>query len=162
MLSKCCCCVPLRTGSLVIAVLGILGALVFLALSKGEWLSIVDGIFFLLPYAFLLFGAIKYNDKAVLVCVVLTALSIMIIDASIILEIVFGIIAIVDPELADCKALNEVLFFYDCDELRFSTIVKEAVKLIGLIGLSLINIYFWICNYSFYEELKEGGSEAAV
>ena len=155
MLSKCCCCVPLRTGSLVIAVLGILGALVFLALSKGQWISIVDGIFFLLPYAFLLFGALKYNDNAVLVCVVLTALSI-------ITGIGLGIIAIANieifvPQLAnDCKALH---FFVDCDNLRFRTIVTTAVK---LIGGSLVNIYFWLCNYSFYKELTEGGGEAAV
>ena len=92
-LSKCCCCVPLRTGSLVIAILGILGGLGLLAFSKGQtsirWPNIVEGIFVLLPYSFLLFGALKYNDKAVLVCVVLTALSIII-------GIVFGIIAIVN------------------------------------------------------------------
>ena len=145
MLSKCCCCVPLRTGSLVIAIIGILGGLGLLASSKGQWSSIVEGIFFLLPYAFLLFGALKYNDKAVLVCIVLTALSI-------IMGIVFGIIAIVN---IDILIQNLDL----SDSLRFRTIVTTAVK---LFIVSLVNIYFWICNYSFYKELKEGGGEAAV
>ena len=160
MLSKCCCCVPLRTGSLVIAILGILGGLGLLAFSKGltgliRWPNIVEGIFVLLAYSFLLFGALKYNDKAVLVYVVLTALSIII-------GIGFGIIAITNIEIVvpalanDCKALHS---FVDCDNLRFRIIVTRAVK---LFGVSLVNIYFWLCNYSFYKELKEGGGEAAV
>ena len=161
MLSKCCCCVPLRTGSLVIAVLGILGALGILASSKGQWPSIVEGIFFLLPYAFLLFGAIKYNDKAVLVCVVLTALSIII-------GIVFGIIAIVkieiiNPLLAnDCEAFDyasDFTFFLDCDKEKFKA---RAITAAYLFVLSLVEVYFWICNFSFYKELKKGGGEAAV
>ena len=165
MLSKCCCCVPLRTGSLLIAVLGILGAIGIFVSSTNkqaynklvdhsthlQWANIVEGIFLLLPYVFLLFGALINNDKAVLVCLVLTALSIII-------GIIFGIIAIANieilfPQLAAWNASHSIWSYARC------TLSVEATK---LMCPSLVQVYFWICIYSFYKELKEGGGEASV
>ena len=165
MLSKCCCCVPLRTGSLVIAVLGILGAFGIFVSSNNtqaykciykcididtgpQWANIVEGIFLLLPYGFLLFGALINNDKAVLVCLVLTALSIII-------GIIFGIIAILNietlfPELA-AWSKNHPIWSY-----------ARSVEASKLMCPSLVQVYFWICIYSFYKELKEGGGEASI
>ena len=156
MLSKCCCCVPLRTGSLILAILGILGGIFSFAGSRGEWSSIIQGIFYLLSYGFLLFGAIKYNEKAVLVCLVLTAVSI-------IMGVVFCIIALANiemivPQLANnCAAMIDELdkLGMTCDQLKSATIGISAGT---FIAASLVNVYFWICNYSFYKELKEGAS----
>ena len=155
MLSKCCCCVPLRTGSLILAILGVLGGILSFATSRGDWSSIIQGIFYLLSYGFLLFGAIKYNEKALLVCLVLTAVSIV-------LGVVFCIIAIANietiaPQLANnCAAMIDDLnkLGMTCDQFKSTTIGIVA----GIfIGASLVSVYFWICNYSFYKQLKEEG-----
>ena len=156
MLSKCCCCVPLRTGSLVLAILGILSGIGYFAMSKGSWGSIIQGIFYLLAYGFLLFGALKYNEKAVLVCLVCTAVGIV-------FGIIMCIIAIASidtlaPQLADnCAAIIDELnhMHMTCDQFKAGVIGTMAATFI--IG-SLLNVYFWICNYSFYKELKEGGA----
>ena len=156
MLSKCCCCVPLRTGSIILAILGILGGIFAFAISRGQWSSIVEGIFYLLSYGFLLFGAIKYNEKAVLVCLVLSA-------ASIILGVVFCIIAIANIEMIAPKLANDCAAMIDelnklgmtCDQFKSTTIGIVAGT---FIGSSLVSAYFWICNYSFYKQLKEGGA----
>ena len=160
MLSKCCCCIPLRTGSIILAILGILGGIGSFAQSRGQWTNIIQGIFLLLAYGSLLYGALKYNEKAVLISLVCIGLSIA-------LGIVICIIAIANietivPELANnCAAI--------IDELHKTGITCDAWKsyTIGItagvfITLSLLNVYFWICNYSFYKELKEGGGGSSV
>ena len=160
MLSKCCCCVPLRTGSLIMAILGILGGIGFFALSGGEWAYIIQGIFYLLAYGPLLYGALKYNEKAVLISLVCIGLSIA-------FGVVLSIIAIagietIAPQFAnDCAAI--------IDELNKSNITCDAMKsytigiTAGVVVIEdLLNVYFWICNYSFYKELKEGGGGSSV
>ena len=161
MLSKCCCCVPLRTGSIVLAVLGILGGIGTFVASQGQWPQIVLGVFYIIGYPALLFGAIKYCRKAVLVSLVCTAFIIVI-------GIAFGIIFIASvetfvPELANnCATMvdvstNGVNGQVDlsglCDVVRYTTIGIAAAI---FFSSALINFYFWICNYSFYKELKEG------
>ena len=160
MLSKCCCCIPLRTGSLILAILGILGGIGMFAQSRGEWASIIQGVFYLLAYGSLLYGALKYNEKAVLMSLACTALCIV-------LGIVICIIAIanietITPQLANnCAAIIDELKKLDitCDAMKSYTIgVTAGAFIIG----SLLNVYFWICNYSFYKELKEGGGGSSV
>ena len=161
MLSKCCCCIPLRTGSLILAVLGILGGFAKFASSAGQWNNIIEGVFFILSYGSLLFGALKYNAKAVLVCLVCTGVLML-------LEIVFGIIAFVKPEIFrpelanNCATLDKSIlwtFGWTCNEYKWSFLILAAGKSFGSL---LVNVYFWICNYSFYKELKkEGGGSSA-
>ena len=156
MLSKCCCCVPLRNGSIVLAVLGILiGILIGIgsfAKSGGFGLHIIVAIFYLLAYGALLFGAIKYNDKAVLFNLVLTAIIIV-------LEIVGAIIVLSSietfvPELASCLSHMPE----SCDQIKAAAVGTAA----GIcIVSSVLNGYFWVCNYSFYKELKEGNANPA-
>jgi len=160
MLSKCCCCIPLRTGSLILAILGILGGIGMFAQSRGQWASIVQGIFYLLAYGSLLFGALKYNEKAVLISLVLTALSIA-------LGIVITIISIANiesivPQFANnCASIIDELhrIGLTCDQFKSTTIGITAGT---FIAASLLNVYFWICNYSFYKDLKEGGGGSSV
>ena len=87
MLSKCCCCVPLRTGSIILAILGIIGGIITLVSAGGQWVYIVNAIFNLIAYGALLLGALRSNDRAVLVNLVFTGLAIA-------MGIVFGIIVI--------------------------------------------------------------------
>ena len=152
MLSKCCCCIPLRTGSIVLGVLGLLGGIGTFAKSEGLWFNIVLGVFYIIAYATLLFGALKENGTAVLVSLVCTAIIIV-------LGIVFGTIIVASietfvPEFANnCAAIANYLAqaHLTCEQFKSATIGVTA----GIFFASaLINIYFWICNYSFYKELK--------
>ena len=160
MLSKCCCCIPLRTGSIVLAILGLLGGgaifAQFFAQSGGFWVYIVEGIFYLFAYGALLFGAIKYNEKAVLINLACTALLIL-------LGIVFAIILLVSiekflPKFAyECTGID-LKQGITCDDQKLATAGMPAGI---LIGSSLLNGYFWVCNYSFYKQLKEGYAHPA-
>ena len=74
-LNKCCCCVDLRTGSIVIAVLGLLG-------SFGNWGSgIVVGVITIVAgvasNVCLLHGAIKYNRITTLIYLVMEGIFIV-------------------------------------------------------------------------------------
>ena len=154
MLSKCCCCVPLRTGSIILAILGIIGGIITLVSAGGQWVYIVNAIFNLIAYGALLLGALRSNDRAVLVNLVFTGLAIA-------MGIVFGIIVIASittivPEFHNnCAAMASQIKQQNitCDQLKAATTgITAAVLFIG----SALNTYFWICNYSFYLELKSG------
>ena len=159
MLSKCCCCVPLRTGSIILAILGLLGGIGTFATSKGFWGSYILGVVYLVAYGALLFGAIKNNDKAVLINLVFTGIIMV-------LTVILGIIVIASigifaPGLENnCAAIaswlrqNQIT----CDQFKGTTIGRAA----GIFFVSaLINGYFWLCNYSFYKELKGGNANPA-
>ena len=156
MLSKCCCCVPLRTGSLILAVLGILGG--FGMMRTGAWYDILDGVLCLIAYGALLFGAIKYHQGAVLVNLVFSAITIV-------LGILFVIIALASletfvPQLRDnCASIPDLnQTGMTCSQLKSITVGTVAgTYAVG----SLLSIYFWFCNYSFYLELKKGGGNPA-
>ena len=163
MLSKCCCCIPLRTGSLIFAIMGIVSGIGTVALYSAhiveQWGAIIQGIFYLLGYGSLLYGALKYNEKAVLLSLVITGLSIAL--GIIICIIAFANIETFNPLLAnDCAGLAvDGQMYVNCDEVKSVAIgLTAAAAIIG----SLINVYFWICNYSFYKELKEGGGGSSV
>ena len=155
MLAKCCCCVPLRTGSFILGVLGILSGIVTLISSGGHWFYIVDAIFYLIAYGALLLGALKYNPQLVLINLVITALAIAI-------GIVFGIVAIAFvtafvPDLKNnCATMHDELneLHINCDQFKAATIGTTAAVFFVASGF---NVYFWICNMSYYKELKSGG-----
>ena len=152
MLSVCCCCIPLRTGSIVLAVLGILQGLG--SFGQGYWPYIISGIIALAYGGCLLFGAIKYHEKAVLVALVMQGTNLAI--STIFCIIILASVGFIVPALAnDCEDLG--LSGSRCDELKSGTIGILAGFFIGSI---LLNVYFWICNYSFYKELKEGGEKS--
>ena len=144
MFSKCCCCVPLRTGSIVLAIIGLLYGIV--PFTTPEWISMIGfwlwktyilGALYLFGYAALLFGALKYNDKAVLVNLVCTPIIIV-------LTTIMGIwliVEIVRFEMVGC--------------------LECWVQLVLLIVSAFLNGYFWLCNYSFYKELKGGNENPA-
>merc|ERR1712136_352161 len=148
MLSVCCFCVPLRNGSITLAVLGVLAGLG--SFGQGYWPSIVCGIISLAYGGCLLFGAIKYHEKAVLVALIMQGVNMAI--SALFFIIILASIGSVVPTLAnDCEDLR--IPKSSCDEVKSATIGPLAGIFIGSI---LLNVYFWICNYSFHKELKEG------
>ena len=99
MLSKCCCCLRLRTGSLVLAISGIIQGLGLIALYNLYWAGFVQGILVLVAHQFLLFGVLKHNEIAIQICLLLETLIIF-------TGILFGVLAIVGigpfvPQLFD-------------------------------------------------------------
>ena len=154
MLSVCCCCVPLRTGSILLAVLGILQGL--FSFCQGNWPYIISGIIALAYGGCLLFGAIKYHEKAVLVALIIQGVNLAI--SALFCIIILASIGSVDPTLAnDCEDLR--ISKSQCDEVKSATIGTLEGAFIASI---LLNVYFWICNYSFYKELKEGGDKSSA
>ena len=137
MLSKCCCCVELRTGSLVLGVLGLLGGVGQFA-QGSFWGNFLLGIFYLIAYGALLFGAIKYNPVAVLVNLICTII-IMVLGVIVAIILLVG-----STQFTDSNQSGAVL----------------SVGIGYLLGVAL-NAYFWVCNYSFYKELKQGTSNPA-
>ena len=155
MLSKCCCCIPLRVGSIILAVLGIIGGLLNIGYYS-NWGYVVFGIFYFIANGCLLYGAIKNNHAWVLVYLVFSGISIV-------LEILFGILVLASVEYLvpmfanNCALINDELrdqklSIEDCDTLKSAT--EWTLAAVFMIG-ALFNIYFWICNLSFYKELKQ-------
>ena len=144
MLSKCCCCVELRTGSIVLGILGILGGVGQFAQGL-FWGNILNGIFYLIAYGALLFGAIKYNPVAVLVNLICTIIIIV-------LGIILGIWILAAGGIAGSECRGQ-----GCAEATGVVIAGGVGCLIG----AALNAYFWVCNYSFYKELKEGNANPA-
>ena len=120
--------------------------------------SVIDGIFHLVAYGFLLHGALENKKKSVLISIICTGIVVA-------FGLLLGLIAVANidviaPDLADgCKILLSKNGENDED---FKAIVCEEVtrevinRLATMYFVSgLINIYFWICSYSFYQELKK-------
>lgn len=132
---KCCCCVDLRTGCIIIGALQIIGGLggistLFMYL---DWLTIVTGIVNIASGACLLFGAIKYDKIITIINLICTAIA-----------IVLGF-------------LMAVLFFNGSTTGRYSDEAGFAmIAIVAIIAEVAIEIYFWLCIFSFYIKLKSG------
>ena len=129
--SKCCCCIDLRNGVIVIAVLHILGALGVLGYIT-FWGTIIELIVGLLAGTTLLYGAIKYNTTAIIIHIVLAVIEIInfLAVASLLLILAYGF---GEPSLA-----YHIIF------------LGSPVVIGGIL------IYFIVCVYKFYKETKSG------
>jgi len=149
---KCCCCLDLRTGAIVIAVLGIVGSFVNLAFST-NWTMIGEIILMLVVSFCLLFGAIKVNEIAVLIYLILNILQI-------ISEFAVGIFFLVAGSA--WKVVSQV------HQDDGSTVTTEALGIAAIFGgvyiilWACLDIYFFICVHSFYREIKDGKITSAA
>ena len=139
-LNKCCCCVDLRTGAMIIAVLEIIGGFALLGKSPIAWDTIVTCITFVISGACLLFGAIKYNWTATLVNMVFSAVG---ITLWIIVAVMFFVAAGVGSGQVSSQQKNAYWT---------ASIITGVI----LIAVVFVKIYFWVCVYSFYRNLKSG------
>ena len=152
---KCCCCLDLRTGAIVIAVLGIVGSFGNLAFST-YWMMIGEIIWRLVVSFCLLFGAIKVNEIAVLIYLILNILQI-------ISEFAVGIFFLVAGSA--WKVVSQV---HQDDGSTVTTEalgILEALWIFGgvyIILLACLDIYFFICVHSFYREIKDGKITSAA
>ena len=141
VLKNCCCCVDLRFGAIVIAILGVvdgIGAFFTINGAVGyDGLTTIQYIFMCLGGAVkiiaglcLLFGSIKYHQSTTLAYLVLQMLSIKIV----VIGCAMGLIGSAYP--------LDALYVY-------------STKII-------LNIYFWSCIYSFYKGLENGDIRSAA
>ena len=135
-LNKCCFCVDLRTGAMIIAVLEILGG--FSVLGQSYMARyIVTCITLVVSGSCLLFGAIKYNWTATLVNLVFSAIGIVLcIIVTVMLFVAVGTVGMSGQNNA-----------------YWTTSIIQCVTWIACV---FVKIYFWVCVYSFYKNLKSG------
>ena len=150
MLTKCCCCIPLRTGSIVLSVLGLMGGVGMMLRDFSDWSNVVSGILTILAYATLMYGCLKNHPTAVLVYLVLDALAIIFSIFIAILSI--AAVTFMFPYIAD-ECAKAMYTTEECDNLKAATIGFAASL---YVGIAILNSYFWICVFSFYKELKSG------
>ena len=157
MLSQCFWGVPLRKGCMILSVIGILhGILVFLVgiwLYSDIWYFMIYGWFHLISYTWVLVGVIKNWKQTVMIAVAN-------IGEIVVLGIVFGMINIASiassvPMLSkDCRNIPRELKEWNttCDALKSATMGHASAIVLLSVGL---NIYTWICIYSFLREMEE-------
>lgn len=183
---KCCCCLDLRTGAIVIAVLGIVGSFGNLAFST-YWMMIGEIIWRLVVSFCLLFGAIKVNEIAVLIYLILNilqiisefAVGIFFLVAGSALKVVsqddgFAVANTTSVHQDDGFTVGNATSLYQDDGFTvanttslhqddgFTVASGTLVGIAAIIGgvyvilWAFLDIYFFICVHSFYKNIKDG------
>ena len=100
--TKCCCCVDLRSGAIVIAIFEILlGLTHFRNIEDNIWASVIGAIVDSTAGACLLFGAIKYNQTTTIVYLVFFMIGIILYVIFAIMLLVFDGAAAIDDDVCD-------------------------------------------------------------
>ena len=150
--NKCCCCVDLRTGAIVIAILQLIGGAGCFGMGASEWQNILNGVVGLLAGVCLLVGAINYHQTATLVYLVLDMIAIVLVGVAMAVIIIGGATVTASasgyPDLQDNQGAQDVVTAFGAIFITIFAIVY------GLIAL--FYIYFWVCVFSFYKGLKSG------
>ena len=144
--NKCCCCVDLRTGCIIIAVLGLIGS--FSSFYSGIVWGIVGFVAAIVAHGCLLYGAIKYHKVTTLVYLVMEMLFIIFYVVLLVLTIVF----FAEGTVVTCwKNWDGGA----SDGTGCAVVVGIAVTiLLVYVALIAFSIYFWVCVYSFYQDVK--------
>ena len=138
-LDKCCCCIDLRVGAIVIAILEIIGGLCNFGNMQGNvWGSVICAIASILAGLCLLFGAIKYNQVAVIV------------------NLVFSMIAIVFYAIVAIMVFIAAGLYGSQRGAQPEAVGAVIVAGVVIVIAILLMIYFWICVFSFLKGLKAG------
>ena len=148
--NKCCCCVDLRTGAIVIAILQLIGGAGCFGMGASEWQNIMNGVVGLLAGVCLLVGAINYHQTATLVYLVLDMIAIVLAGVAMAVIIIGGATFTAsvsgNPDFQDNQGAQDVVTAFGAIFITIFAIVY------GLIAL--FYIYFWVCVFSFYKGLK--------
>merc|ERR1712018_55064 len=131
--NNCCCCIELRTGCIIIGVLQILGGLGNFK-PPLEWFTILLAIVSIISGCCLLFGSIKYNPIGILINLIFTAIT----------SLFCLIVAIM--------IFYAVATYHTSREEFIGYMIAGGVYLVAL----AINVYLWLCVFSFYKKLKSG------
>ena len=143
----CCFCVPLRTGCIVIAILGMMMSFSSIANIErsGIAVTIVSVVIGISVNGILLFGAIKNNSLAVLVHLILDIF--YIVGCIIVWIIVVALVAKGGGASTTVSVAGAV-------SVPVGGLAIAVTILLS--ALIMLDIYFWIVTFSFYRELKSG------
>ena len=148
-LSKCCCCVDLRTGSIIIAVLGVLASIS--NWGSGWVVGVVTIVVGVPANLCLLHGAIKYNRTTTLIWLVMEVLFIIVN----IVWFCLIIVALCSKEVSVCWDNWDEPVVYGGKITACSVTVAFLVSMLVVIVIGTgLSIYFWVCVYSFFQDLK--------
>ena len=140
--TKCCGCIPLRTGCLIIAILSIVFSFTwFVHTAFGYEYSVPLCLIGLASGVCLLIGVILNNQTLVLVSAILEMILVVV---TLLFAVIFLALAGV---FASTAATMEVA--------PLETTVIAIFLTVVLIGV-LLDIYFLVVVWSFYKELKSG------
>ena len=154
-LGKCCCCVELRTGAIIIAVLGLIAS--FGSFQHGVVIGIIFFVYGLVQNLCLLHGAIKYNRTTTLVYLIMEAIFIVLL----LVNWIMIIVGMASDEAKPCwksenKDLEIDLEWSGWDKASCGVIVGVLVALFVVVTIMMaISIYFWACVYGFFVDLKQ-------
>lgn len=126
--TKCCCCVDLRVGAIVIAILDIIAGLA--GFGRGAtWDNIIGCLALLAAGVCLLYGGIKYHQITTTVYLVFQMIGIVMYGIMVILMLVQGAAS------GNAQVLG---------------------VMVALFLVACLQIYFWLCVFSFLKGLKSG------
>ena len=140
-LKKCCCCVDLRTGAILMAIVEIIGGLGMFGKSQLGWHDVLNNVFAIGAGVCLLFGAIKYHQLGTRVYLVLQMIAIVLLGVAMLMAIIWA--------TAAASAVSERHGLQGNEGG-----VATAVMIYGI--FASLHIYFWLCVFSFYKGLKTG------
>lgn len=151
MLQKVCFFIPLRRGCIIICTIGILVGTISLILGVHGfggiiWPNIIAAILYIVAYGCTLIGSIAYSKTIVSFGLILSA-------TLLVLQSLFGVY--IWPQMYGASAIIEYCQHINgCAE---HDALNMIVRIVSGFFLSVgMNIYFWYCNYSFYNCLKSG------
>ena len=152
----CCYCLDLRVGVIAIAVLEIvvaIGCIAYLPI----WYVALSAVCGVMVSGCLLFGAIKYHQTTIKICLILSMIAIVFYGiVGTFLVVASGTSgAGIGCTVADCdeETMTQQTVSTDAVGTAFKT--KGAILIIG----ALINVFFWLCVFSFLKELQSGTSQ---
>ena len=134
MLKRCCCCIDLRTGCIIIAILGIItsaGWFTYTEKNDAYYVVLSGSIMGLIGNLSLLFGAIMTNKIAVAIYLILEFVQLM-------LNFAFSIL---------------VFVAYSATGGSESASNLLVIGIMALI-IMMVWIYLWLSAFSFFLEIK--------
>ena len=140
-LNKCCCCVSLRAGCIILAVVGIIVNFGFFGFADSRcpngqcsddfYVITVGNIIGIIGCACLLFGSIKYNRIGVLVYLVVEIIQIFLYFANAVMIFIAYAYALNSLE-------NTLLAGYIC-----------------VLVVLLLSVFFCTCVFSFFQKIGD-------
>ena len=158
-LNKCCCCVSLRAGCIILAVVGIIVNCGFFGLAgqcgtngcgNDFYVITVGNVIGIIGCVCLLFGSINYNRIGVLVYLVVEIITIILYFANAMMT--FAAYAQYDnaTKLIPKSAIPNT---------GKNTILASGISVLLVV---LLSVYFWICVLSFFRKIGDNSFSSRV
>ena len=140
VLNKCCCCLNLRTGAILIAIFQIVTGLIPL-IGLVTWNTVVVAIICVVSGKCLLYGTLTNHLATIMMSLILSMIA-----------VVFYIVAVITSIVIICGL--------DSNGPNFVEIAAKDIAFgIGMMLLSVVNLYFCICIFSFKNEVRNNVGE---